>query len=248
MPRHREAASRQLSAISNGILSLKLRLAAAVRAALVQYKAASYDIKLFGLALTPSIFSGIASIVLSAVFVGSIILDVYFKGSFLPVVFFDWGNMAVSDMGDTTYGIVLQDATNKLSAFAVWALFALFIIVVAASVYGIIHNASHLRQELADQRLNRKRIALEALERLAVHAVTFILWALYTWMFFTFIFVYVVAASATGAADLPQFRGIGFISVALLVLIAALHVHVVFLRLLFLRPRVFGSANYIVTQ
>lgn len=214
----------------------------------MQYKTASYDVRLFGLALTPSLFSSVVCFVLGLVFVGAIVLNVYFKGSFLPIVFFDWGNLAISNTGDVTYGIILQDATNKLSAFTVWALFGLFMIAMGGSAYGIIRKARRLGDQLTDQRLNRKQILFEAFRRLGVQGLIFILWTLYAWVFFKFVFVYVLAASATGASDLPRFEGVGFIIAAVLILICALHMHVVFLRLLILRPRVFGAADYLATQ
>lgn len=210
-------------------------------------RAASYDLRLLGLALTPSIFSSIFCVVFTLLLVGGLVIDVRLKDSFLHIIFFDWSNMSIGQTGDTTFAIVMQDLSNRASAFVVWALFAVFIIVVCGAIYQTVRNLKSLNTELTDQYLIRKTILSRVLQRLGVHAATVVVWALYGWLFFAFIVPYVIAASLVGAVTFPTLEGIGYIIVATVIISLALHLHIVFLRVLLLRPRVFGSANSVLS-
>ncbi len=213
----------------------------------MKYAAASYDIRLLGQALTPSIFSGIFCVTLGTAVVVAIVIDAQLKGSFLPIVFYDWGNVGVGGSGDRTYGILLQEISNRLSTFIVWVIFGTILLLIASSILGAIRQAKRLKTELASSGYRRKSIVADAVWRFVVRSIIVAAWAAYIWVFFAVILSYAISAATIGGSDMPSIIGIGYIVLATLMLVAALFVHVVFLRVLLLRPRVFGMADYIIS-
>lgn len=114
-------------------------------------------------------------------------------------------------------------------------------VVVFVGVRSLERGVHALRTIEASSAAARREGLEHAVVRIGVIAV----WAVY-WLFFLNIALpYCLLLSRIGAEDIMSLQGIGLNIVALFGLIVALHLHVVLLRLLFLRPRLLGGDAYI---
>lgn len=91
----------------------------------------------------------------------------------------------------------------------------------------------------------RQQMRAEALARLIFRALALVGWVLYSLLFAAFLVPAFVALFSSGIADLSHVDWLALFT-AYGALWIALHAHVVFARLLCLRPRLFGGADVIV--
>lgn len=82
-----------------------------------------------------------------------------------------------------------------------------------------------------------------AWQRIGVRIVIALFWALYGIITLYFVVPFCLLLSRIGAETIASLQGIGLNVGALALLIFALHIHIIFLRLFLLRPRVFGGAT-----
>jgi hypothetical protein len=94
---------------------------------------------------------------------------------------------------------------------------------------------------------NRQAIAHELGRRLILRVVTLLGWAIFSTCFFSLLLPFVTLLNQTGIEHIRTGIPAGWLACAgaTVILALALHLHVIFLRLACLRPRVFGGANII---
>lgn len=205
--------------------------------------------RLAGLLLSPSLLSITSSTVLSVFIIGGASWSYIRRESSLYEYLF-------GPYGLTT---VLQNSTNALSAvngafsspaaynIAV-ALFALFIgLLVYVFLEGMDHvaakTAGALQEvELISDQAIKKEAEHQAEIRLGLRIATLVVWVLYLIFFARVIVPFCILMARLDTSHyLLTWSNVFSVLAGLAMLLLAMHVHVIFMRLLVLRPRLFGG-------
>lgn len=112
----------------------------------------------------------------------------------------------------------------------------------------LVRSSVELLQTTLDTEEAHKRARRELIERFMLRMISLIGWALYTAATVSVLLPACVVLSQFGVEEVQQGRLTGLTSslVAFILFIVVLHLHTVFMRLVALRPRVFGGENDIV--
>lgn len=104
-------------------------------------------------------------------------------------------------------------------------------------------------QELhAADGVSRSAMRLEFKRRFKLRLIIGIIWLVYLQISLKIILPFCILASQVGIKALWEASGILYIVFALILFMAAMHGHVILLRLFALRPRLFGSKQAMLTQ
>lgn len=195
--------------------------------------------------LTPSWFSGLIAATVSLVAVVGTIVITNYEVSGLRQELFE-----AKSGGATVQGFDYQAITSHLSQnqlisnlplFLFWAGLGMVVYLLATSLWGSLANAEELREEMDYVNAPKQWILRTILVHLAVRLVLVLVWVVYLRLSLKVFLPYVLAAAHVAATSLPSASGIGYGLLACMVGFAALHVHVVLLRLLLLKVRAFGG-------
>jgi len=198
------------------------------------------EIKHFRLLVTPSLLSGFMTVVAMLVLTVVVILSVHYKSGLLHQSL-----EVASGTSATTYQQFASHFDNsKLLAnvplLVFWGCVGLIVYYFAIGLYQIFATVAETKAELSY--VNARRDQLRELGiHLLVRLATLGVWLLYVHLFLHQLLPYALAgirAVAAGGSPLPLeiARLIGGFALGLL----AIHLHVIFLRLLVLRPRLWG--------
>lgn len=197
------------------------------------------------LVLTSSWLSGLAVVVTGLVIVVGTLVIANYQGSSLQQQIFE----ARQGVGET--GFNLQTITDNLARntfisnlplFLFWAGLGVIVYLFATSMWGALAQAEELREELEYVHAPRHQLVQNTLLHLAVRLAVLLLWLGYLQIFLKVLLPYCLAAAHVAATTQARLSGIGYGFLAFMVLLVALQAHVIFLRLVFLRRRLFGSA------
>jgi hypothetical protein len=200
--------------------------------------------------LTPSWLSGLVVItaglvvVIGTVIVFSIhtstlgkeLLSYLNKPSSQPVLTLP-GQMPLSSNSDS-----LQ---NTWPLIAFWALIGLVTYFVVESVFKVLNSAVEFYNELSFVHLDRQKLLKSTLQILIIRLTVILIW----FIFANFFFKQIVPLSLSQAHDcflnIRNYHGALDALAAFSVVVASLHLQVIFLRFSFGRPRLFSSALYL---
>jgi hypothetical protein len=212
-----------------------------------------YPRKLTTLLLLPSLFSGSFAVFLSAAI----------------ITFTNWAYVSPSNpsyghlFGPYGLTTIFQESTNALAAInGIFSsplaynlsviLFALFIgLLIYVLLEGVDHIAASAHTaisevELINDPVVKKRMKVESEVRLGLRAGSLVVWIIYLIFFAR---VIVPLCILLGRLDTNHLlSGVNILKIlgAFALLTLALHIHAIFMRLLVLRPRLFGQQNVIV--
>lgn len=137
-----------------------------------------------------------------------------------------------------------------------YILLCAFAAVVGLAVYtllqvsGFIYSGSvELLHTTMDHRASQRSHRVELLLRFGLRLLAMAGWTVYMVATLSVLLPFTVALERLGLADFRNdaaLSGIGCYVLAWLLLVITLHLHVVFMRLISLRPRLFGGTNEIV--
>lgn len=209
--------------------------------------------KLAILLLKPSLLSGIACFVVAvgllvytnySFIVGDPVLEEYLFGQYGIVTIFEayFARVAAyisSLMPEQTvsYNILV------LVAAAVIGLLTYIVLQISTKFLATVLG-DYLT--ISDTEETDTPTAVEVGLRWIVRLVSFALWVVYWFLFVAVIVPFCILAARVGANDLLSVAVWATILVSVFILFAALHIHVIFLRLLTLRPRVFGGREDVI--
>jgi hypothetical protein len=207
------------------------------------------DRRFAGLLLRPSFFTSVINTIGTAVILGvanwSDMLQKFFIYDYL---FGDTGLVTQlnhnQDGTVSTGGSLFGGAIGYNILILGTALFVGLVVYIVLQVLGRVANdASATWESLHAQTENGIRaIARRSVIRILV-AVS---WLIYLVMFIKIILPFCILASQVGIRELWSVQGFGYIAFGAVVLWITLHIHAIFLRLIFLRPRVFGGNDEIL--
>jgi len=145
-----------------------------------------------------------------------------------------------------------QDIANFTTTFSVSPtayniMILLVAALVAAGVYAILQLISKVIvgsydtwHALHDAGSSVQSVEKEIGTRLSIRLASLLLWLAYSYFFFSLIVPYSIFTTRVGIDNLLDWQVINGL-IGFLVLLASLHLHVIFLRLTLLKPRVFGG-------
>lgn len=155
------------------------------------------------------------------------------------------------------YGVVAalkksSDVAAFTRAFSVspviyYGLILAVAVLVAGGVYAILQTLSKVIvgsydtwHVFHDPARGKESLEKEVGTQLSVRLMSVLLWVAFSYFFLTILLPYCIFAGRIGVNHLFQWDGL-YALAGFCLLLGSLHVHVVFLRLLLLRPRVFGG-------
>lgn len=194
--------------------------------------------------LTPSWVVNFIGVTLAIlVTAGTIVLSQY-QGSELRRQIFEVQNSGAvsSDAYDNiTTNIADNSFLNALPLLIVWACVGLVVYYFAAAIIRALGQAVELRDELNYVHVSREARMREALMHLGLRALIVLAWFIFIKVSLSVLLPYALAA-ANIASRSWSFDSAGYALLAGVVIYADVYVHAVFLRLIALRPRLFGTA------
>lgn len=205
-----------------------------------------------GIILQPSITSSMLVIILGAlVFINSIINlsgsnDLLFKlllGSDTSVELLDTTKSTVSSLSE----VILNNPTvNKLLFFSFWFLVGMTVYAFISGAGSSIDAVQKLHEDEQLLHMQKKKLQREWVLKLLLRAS-----ALFAWIIFITIFMKLLLPFSVLSFQVAGSGGFSFSTITtgllgFVVLTLALHLHVVFLRSVLLRPRVIGGMDDIL--
>lgn len=206
----------------------------------------SLDAKRFRIMLKPSWLSAFCCLFLSLTIVAIVVGSYLFDGSWAQQLIDEWraslakdALMQGADKTDPVTGLVY--GVNTVLNFVLWAFVGVFFYAVAAGFASSALYVKRLKRELNYQNVDRKEMLRFVRLRVVVRCVTLFLWLAFTIFFLKKIFFFCLLNARLGAESGLNPSGVALVLLSLSVLSVCLHLHVVFLRALLLRPRTLTS-------
>lgn len=134
-----------------------------------------------------------------------------------------------------------NETLNKVLFFICWLLLGTVVYFISASITNGIAAANEVRSELHYMNLHKLELEKEVGKRVALRLATGLNWLFYWLFFIRFLLPYITALAQIGVSSLDSWQGWAYGLASIVLLVLSLHGHIVLLRFLLLRPRVFGS-------
>jgi hypothetical protein len=198
------------------------------------------------LLIKPSWLSGLAALFVSlAVVIGTVAL-VNYRGSELKLLK-DTQDLQKIEAHEIDYegleeGLTAYNLISDIPLFLIWGAVGLVAYSFTMSIAGTFQRAVEFEHELDYVHADKQKLVKEAFIHLGARLGFLIAWFLYLQLTLHFLLPYVIALSYAATGDISLLTSIIYIVVASAVAFVGLHLHVVLLRLICLRPRVFGQA------
>lgn len=205
----------------------------------------SINKRLFLAVFTPSWLSATICILTGLAVSLWVVASTGFKSSTLRLDIITYKSAQGTTYHAADTGILANPFVSNLPLIAFWTIVGFIVYLFAINVFRAISSTAELKDELDYVNVDRHDLLVSALEALAVHLAVLLLWAGYLLLFMQHIVPYVINLALVGAAQLQNPMVAGYAVFAAVVLALALHINVIFARLLFLRPRLFSKAVYV---
>ncbi|MDL2341692.1 MAG: hypothetical protein QFB87_01265 [Patescibacteria group bacterium] len=200
----------------------------------------THNTKKFLLVITPSWFSGLATVIIAVLVIGS----AYFRSR---------GDSGIFEEGiqgfQTVFSPPYHQLTDRLAQNSVisniplllfWSVVGAIVYLVAVEVFSSFNKTALLEQTLFYTNVRRENLVTSLLASFAVRLAAVFAWLIYCAVFFKLLLPQAVLAGQTaGVTRLSSHLASLF--VALIVLIAAIHIQIVLTRVLLLRVRIFSD-------
>jgi hypothetical protein len=195
--------------------------------------------------LAPSWFSGIFVALISlCLCIGTIVIS-HYQTSSIRVDFLTYqAGQITSSYHKVSNNLSSSSFFGNLPLLIFWSLVGLIVYLFVVNLFAAIRNTADLTSELKYVNADRRSLLWVSAEHLLVRLVVLGFWVFYIKFFFHHILPYCIAVSLVGSSQSNLLLGGGYTLLAVVVMWAALHVNVVLLRLLLLRPRIFSDSLY----
>lgn len=207
------------------------------------------QLRLSLLLLRPSLLSLMVSGALAALFLVAVNWAFVVHSSALYTYFFgEYGLVTVLQQSPAGFGGMFGEVLTHPTARD--ALSYAFIFALGVVVYAVLSGLNALFAGAlgtwAEWRAlpgMRHQIHVAATERLFFRFTMLVLWAVYGWVFLRLLLPFSVSAARFGIATISDWPGPAYVGAGFMALVLSLHLHVIFARLMALRPRLFFSAD-----
>ena len=206
---------------------------------------AKIDRRLFGMLLTPSWLSGSMVVLISCLDCLAVVVLPRYQASSVRLDFLAYSAGQLS----TTYQQVnshlfSNSLFGNLPLLIFWGLVGLVVYLFAANIFTALYEAAELKAELDYVHADRHKLLWRPVQNLLLHLAVLLVWGVYILFFFHHVLPYSVATAIVGSGQLGTLQTSSYALLGIVIMAVALHIHIVLLRLLLLRPRLFSSSLY----
>lgn len=211
---------------------------------------------LFRLLLTPSVLSAVSTIVVAAVLL-SIGNFYYLVHDSLLHNYLFGPHGQITNLEDNVSSMSTVLAASFPQPLGYILLVFLGALVVGFLVYFILQISSQglfvivstlLDISLAKATGTKKALEFEIGLRIGFRLLALVLWFLYLQFSLLVVLPFCLLAGRVGAASLDTVSGWFYCLLSYLLLVLALHLHIIFMRLFTLRPRLFGGRDIMLAM
>ena len=205
--------------------------------------------KLFIILLTPSWLSGLVAVVASLAVMVTTVMALHFPGSSLQLLLDDHKGNTSPSLSTGSLAVSNNFSSNQLindiPLFVLWGCVGLLVYSLIISTANTLGGAGELMAELNFTHVKRWRLLGQELGRLLIRVIVLVGWVLFTEITVHTILPYVIALTQFASSAVGVMNTVLDAALAFVVLTACLHLHVILLRLLMLKPRLFGQTDYV---
>jgi hypothetical protein len=204
-----------------------------------------YQRRLAKLLLHPSLFSLMLTILICLVIITVSIWPRTSDDTFLYQYLYGYSGAITAlqkstDIAHFAADFSVSPLMYNLLIFAAATLIALGAYIILQLISKIIVGSYDTWHAVHDSGSSIKSVEKEIGTRVVVRSLVLLLWTAYIFAFFSLMLPYCVFIAQAGSVKILDW-GILQILASFVILLITIHVHVIFLRLLLLRPRVFGG-------
>ncbi len=197
-----------------------------------------------GLLLRPSFFSATINTVITIAVIGLAGgADLLEKASFYAYLFGEEGIFKIITRTGEDGGLLSGIFSYNVLILATAVFVGVVVYIILQLMGRIANDASATWESLHAQTESGIRAIAS---RAGIRVLVAVSWIIYLVMFAKVIMPFCVLAAQVGVRELWAVGGFAYLAFGSLLLWLALHLHSIFLRLLFLRPRVFGGNDDIL--
>lgn len=195
--------------------------------------------------LAPTWVVNFIGITIGILATGFVIVSSQYWGSDLRRQIFETQDSVQSSSASATYQDVAANfASNsflgQLPLLVTWACVGLIVYFFAMAIVRSLGNVVTMREELTFVNAAREDTLRRAWQSLAIRVAATIGWVIFIRLSLTYIVPYALAA-ANAASTGWTLMNAGLAVLAVIILYVDVYIHAIFLRLVLLRTRVFGS-------
>lgn len=193
--------------------------------------------------VSPSWLSGLFVVVASLIIVLGSIGLLYYHSSNLHLLHVpnDSHQATVTDNYQTIDDRFSPDVIlSDIPLFIFWGGVGIAAYALTMSLVTALHSAAEVHEELDYVNSNRQQLLRFAGERFAIRLSALVAWFIYLRYTQHVLMPYAVALGFAGTTIGGWFQGAGYVLGAIGISVFVLHIHVVLVRLIALKPRLFG--------
>lgn len=206
----------------------------------------NYDLRLFSSLLVPSALSGLMCVLVSLFTIGTIAVLTNYQGSSFQQDVLRSQTSIENDAVTEDYNYINDDlernvVIDRAPVMVFWMFVGTLVYFMVTGVTGAIAGAQSLERELGYVHVRSKELLRHVYIKSAIRFCVFGVWLGFIVLFFRLLLPYCLAAAHVGAGNITSFMGAFYIVLAFVVLTVSFHIHIVMLRLVALRPRIFSQ-------
>jgi len=195
--------------------------------------------------LTPSWVVNFFGIAIGVIATGAVIVLTKYESSALRFQIFDVQSRNIVDQQQGIYANITLEARDSsflgaLPLLITWACVGLLVYYFAMALAKSFGSAAAMREQMDYVNASRAGIKKQAFISLGIRLLATLGWFIFIKLSISFIVPYALA-SASAAATGFSLQTVGYAVMAVVVLYLDVVIHAIFLRLVLLRPRVFGN-------
>jgi hypothetical protein len=204
------------------------------------------DLTLFRILLTPSWLSGLVDVSIAVLLTAVTIVATIYQTSSIRLDYLQYqaGHVA-STYESVNNRLSENNFVSNLPLLIFWSLVGLIVYLFAANIFTAIHNTAELKTELQFVHTDRKKLLWTAMVHLLIRGCVLVAWIIYILFTIHRIFPYCVALAITASGHNGLVMNTEYALLGTVVGAVALHLHVILMRLLLLKPRSFSSILYV---
>ncbi len=192
--------------------------------------------------VSPSILSGIVTAVISVLVTGFAVVSSYGSAGVLQQGLFAAHNLSAPTYQQLTDRLAQNIFVSNIPLLLFWSAVGLIIYLCAANIVAAFGSGVKLEEQLNYVNSSRSKLIRFEIIVVFIRAAVLAGWLLYVQLFIRLLLPYALAAAHAARLN-GALNGIGPIGLAALVLFIGIHLHLVFLRLLLLKTRVFADRD-----
>ena len=200
----------------------------------------------------PSLASGLVTSLLAIVLLAVANFSFLLRSGLLYDAFFGKGTPydlieSSRDYVAVTNQVILGNPSfNKVMFFAFWMMVGLMVYALLSTLGQTIAETEEKLKSLRYIHARKAQIEHDLILRLALRAIGVITAVMYGWLFVRLIFPFCVLASQIGFSNLSSISGWLYLLLSFGVLLLSLHAVVIILRIIVLRPRLYGDWDNLI--